>query len=76
MVCSCCGKQKAELHPKKSKLMKSMTLYVCNDCDKKNMEPRSLVILYGRRFGAESVSVYIEKRRYHGDEILARELVA
>lgn len=76
MVCSSCGKQKQELHPKKSKLMSTMTLLLCNDCTKGKMEPRYLIILTGRSKGAESVSDYVKNHRYHGEPILAKELIA
>lgn len=76
MVCSSCSKQKQELHPKKSKLMPSMTLYLCNDCVKSKMEPRFLIILYGRANGAESVVDYVKSHRYCGEPILAKELIA
>lgn len=76
MRCSCCDKQKNELQTRKSKLMKSMMLHLCNDCAKAKREPRALIIIYGRRFGAESVSEYIRNHRYVGAEISAKELVA
>lgn len=76
MVCSSCGRQKNELHTRKSKLMKGMNLYLCNDCSGAKMEPRYIVILAGRANGAESVSEYIKNHRYCGDPILASELVA
>lgn len=75
MICSTCSKQRAELHPRKSRLMPSVTLYLCNDCTKAKMEPRYIIILYGRANGAESVSEYIRNHRYVGAPILAKELV-
>lgn len=75
MVCNSCGKQKHELHPKKSGLNKSQTLILCNDCIKGKMEPRYLIILHARANGAESVKDYIKHRRYHGKEITGLELV-
>ena len=75
MNCNCCGKQKYELHPKKSALNKAMTLVLCNDCTKTKKEPRFLVILFGRANGAESVAEYIRTHRYCGEEITAKELV-
>lgn len=75
MVCNSCGKQKSELHPKKSALQKSMTLVMCNECIKGKKEPRYLIILHARANGAESVADYIRNRRYHGDEITGKELV-
>lgn len=75
MVCSCCSKQKAELHPRKSALQKTMPLIMCNECIKGKREPRYLIILHARANGAESVADYIRNRRYCGAEITGRELV-
>lgn len=75
VVCSSCKKPKAELHPKRSKLMPGMTLYLCDACTKAKMEPRYLIILYGRSNGAESVADYIKNHRYVGEPIMAKELV-
>lgn len=75
MVCSSCGKQKLDLHPKKSKLMPSQTLYLCNECIKGKREPRYLIIIAGRSLGAEHVSDYVRNHRYCGDEIMAKELI-
>jgi hypothetical protein len=52
-----------------------MTLLLCNDCLKKKMEPRFVIVLYGRSNGFDSVAEYIRNRRYVGDEILAEEFV-
>lgn len=75
MRCSSCDKQRAELHPRKSRLLGSLTLFLCNDCTRAKMEPRYLIIMYGRRHGAEAVSDYIKNHRYVGEDILAKELV-
>jgi hypothetical protein len=39
------------------------------------LEPRWLVILAGRQFGAESVRDFISKKRYIGNDISAAELL-
>lgn len=75
MICSCCSKQKAELHAKDSRLNKGQILNLCNECIKFKREPRYLVILHAQRFGPESVTEYIKYRRYSGKDILASELV-
>jgi protein-arginine kinase activator protein McsA len=75
MLCSSCSKPKAELHPRKSRLLAGTMLYLCNDCAKAKMEPRYIIILHGRSNGAESVSDYIRNHRYVGKPILAKELV-
>lgn len=74
MVCSSCNKQRKDLHPRKSKLITSMTLYLCDECIKAKREPRFAIILHGRSHGFDSVSSYISQRRYVGEEILAKEL--
>jgi len=76
MLCSSCGKQKKDLHPKKSRLMPTMNLFLCGECTKAKMEPRFLIILFGRANGAESVAEYIKNHRYSGTDILAKELIA
>jgi protein-arginine kinase activator protein McsA len=75
MTCNSCGKQKYELHPKKSALNKSQTLVLCNDCIKGKKEPRYLIILFARANGAEAVADYIRNHRYCGAEITGKELV-
>lgn len=76
VVCSVCRGHRETLHPKKSKLLKTVTLYLCTDCQKSNKEPRWLIILIGRTKGPASVLPYIQAHRYHGEAILAKELLA
>jgi len=76
MVCSSCNKQKADLHTKKSRLITSMTLYLCGDCTKAKYEPRYVIILHGRQNGPMSVADYIKAHRYVGEDILAKEIIA
>lgn len=76
MLCTSCDKQKADLHTKKSRLITSMTLYLCGDCTKAKMEPRFVIVMYGRQNGAMSVAEYIKNRRYVGPDILAKEIIA
>jgi hypothetical protein len=76
MVCSSCGNQKHECHARKSKLIENMPLFLCNDCISGNKEPRYIIIIAGRQYGTKHVSDYIIKRRYCGEEILAKELIA
>lgn len=76
MLCSSCGKQRAELHAKRSRLITNMPLYLCNDCIKSKFEPRFIIILQGRKNGPESVAEYIVNKRYCGKEILASELIS
>ena len=75
MICSSCGKHKQEVHPKKSRLMDGMTLLLCTECQKRRMEPRYIIVLYGRCNGFDSVAEYIRNRRYVGADIKADEFV-
>lgn len=76
MNCQSCEKPRNNLHKMKSKLIPSMDIYLCTDCKKSKYEPRWLVVLAGRSFGAERVEEVVTKRRYLGDEIALKELVA
>lgn len=75
MRCSSCDKPKAELFPRKSALMRGITLYMCKSCIDSKMEPRWIIILAGRRDGFDSVRDYVHKNRYVGKKILAEELM-
>jgi protein-arginine kinase activator protein McsA len=75
MQCTSCGKQRAELLARESKLWQKSKILMCQTCIKAKMEPRGFIILHGRLNGAESVADYIKHRRYCGDEITAKELV-
>lgn len=76
VVCSVCSAAREQLHPKKSKLLKTVTLFLCNECLKANREPRYLIILVGRTKGPLSVLDYVKHHRYAGEPILAKELLA
>ena len=76
MKCYSCNKQKNEVHPKKSELLDGVTALMCQMCIEAKFEPRWIIVLAGRSKGADKVRDFIVKRRYIGDEILARELIA
>jgi hypothetical protein len=76
MKCYSCGKQKNELHPKKSELLDGVSSLMCQTCIDSKFEPRWVVVLAARSKGADIVRDFIIKRRYIGDEILANELIA
>lgn len=76
VVCSVCSGQREQLTPKKSKLLKTMTLYLCGECLKGNKEPRYLIILVARTKGPTTVIDYVKHHRYAGEPILAKELLA
>lgn len=74
LTCTVCRKHRANLRPRKSKLL-SATLFLCNECFDEKREPRFAVILVARRDGVSSVRDYIRNHRYYGDKIRAEELV-
>lgn len=76
VVCSVCSGHRETLHPKKSKLLKTVTLFLCNDCLKGNKEPRYLIILVGRTKGPQAVLDYVKNHRYDGAEITAKEILS
>lgn len=75
MICGSCDKQKAELFPRKSSLLRGTTLYMCRSCIDAKMEPRWIIIMAGRRDGSESVKEFILKNRYIGRPIEASEII-
>ena len=76
MQCYSCGKQKNELHQRKSDIIVGVALFMCQTCIDSKFEPRWVIILAGRQNGTESVRDYIIKRRYVGETISAEELIA
>ena len=73
--CTVCHKQKAHLRPRKSKLMPSMPMFLCNDCFEGKYEPRFAIIMVARSEGLAAVRDYIRNHRYTGDKIKAEELI-
>jgi hypothetical protein len=76
MTCSCCGKQKSQIHAKKSDIIKGVTVMMCQSCIDSGFEPRWTVVLGGRKDGPDSIRDYITKHRYVGAEITAHELIS
>ena len=74
MLCYSCGKQKHRLSPVKSALF-DIQLIMCDSCIEGKFEPRWAIILGGRQHGPEKVRDYIVKRRYHGKDITANEII-
>lgn len=72
--CSSCHKVKHELKKKNSKALPGAIMYICADCVSKKFEPRGLIILAGREFGAEYIKFWIKPQRYLGEPITLREL--
>ena len=76
MECMCCGKQKHQIHAKKSDIIKGVTVFMCQSCIDSGFEPRWAIVLGGRQSGPQSVHSYIVKRKYIGAEITANELLS
>lgn len=76
MKCTSCNKNKAELHPKKSDILKGVSLVMCQACIDAGFEPRWAVVLGARSNGPASVKNYITKRLYFGREITGQELIS
>jgi len=75
MNCYSCNKQKNQLHPVNSTLLKGTSLLLCQTCSDLKYEPRWVIVMAGRQFGPEYVKEYILKRRYVGKLILAEDLI-
>jgi len=74
ILCYSCNRTKNKLNLKKSVLM-PINLFMCQTCVEQKYEPRWVIILAGRQYGAETVKEFIVKRRYLGEEIKASELL-
>lgn len=78
--CTVCRHQKVGLRPRKSKLMKDLQMYLCNECFTNKREPRFAIVMAGRKdsaagLGLSRVEEYLRLHRYVGDEILAKDLI-
>ena len=76
MECMACGKQKNQVHAKKSAIIKGVTVFQCQSCIDGGYEPRWTVLLGGRQYGPDAIQQYIVKRKYFGPEITAHELLS
>jgi len=74
MKCTSCGKPKAQLKQKRSKLLPGVPMYLCQDCMDNKREPRGFIVLAGREHGVDYVSYWIKPQRYIGEPITVREL--
>lgn len=78
--CTVCKQQKLQLRPRKSRLMKDLQMYLCNECFTDKREPRFAIIMIGRKDanegrGLERIEEYLRLHRYVGEEILAKDLI-
>ena len=74
VLCYSCNKSKNELAAKKSALL-AINLLLCKSCTENKFEPRWIVILAGRQYGADHVKEFIAKKKYIGLDITASELL-
>lgn len=74
--CYSCEEHRSDLMVKKSKIIKSLNLFICNRCYSAMFEPRWLIVLAGRQYGSNLVKTYVIDHLYHGEEISATELLA
>lgn len=74
-ICQSCNQPRAELYNKNSKIMPGVSLLLCNSCITQKFEPRWIIILHGRQHGISSVAEYVQKHRYVGEEIEARNFL-
>lgn len=77
LTCTVCRKHKANLRPRRSKLIAGMPMFLCTECFDNKREPRFAVIMVARdpEQGLSVVREYITNHRYYGDKIKAEELV-
>jgi uncharacterized protein YlaI len=80
MKCTSCEKPKAQLKSKKSKLLRGVPMYLCQECLDAKREPRGYIVLAGREAfqrgenGLDKIGFWIKPQRHCGDPITLREL--
>lgn len=72
MKCTSCG-TKEFVYQQQSYYFPNVKIFLCGDCH--FYEPRQLVILAGRVSGINRIKHSLITKRYHGEDILAKELV-
>ncbi|QGH78372.1 hypothetical protein SEA_TRIBUTE_222 [Streptomyces phage Tribute] len=72
LVCDSCGGQRFSLVSAQSKLLKSMTFNLCNDCKESGKEPRWLIVLAAR--DGQDVSHWLSNQLYDGEAIRQEDL--
>lgn len=72
MKCAICGKPKENLVPTQSLL--GQQIFACRMCVSQGYQPRWAIIVAARTNGRESVWQYVEKEKYFGKPITAKEL--
>lgn len=81
MRCTVCRQQKVQLRPRKSRLMKDLQMFLCNECFVNKREPRFAIIMVGMKHLKDSQPLgsiledCIKNRRYVGEDILLSDLI-
>ena len=77
MTCTVCRRHRANLRPRKSKLMPDSPMWLCNECFEAKREPRWAVIMVARdpSQGISVVRDYIRQHKYYGEKIRAEEIL-
>lgn len=77
MTCTVCRRHRANLRPRKSKLLPGTAMWLCNECFDAKREPRWAVIMVARdpEQGISTVRDYIRGHKYYGDKIRAEEIL-
>jgi hypothetical protein len=72
MDCAICNKPKDKVIPTASLL--GSEIFACRTCITQGYQPRWAIIIAARTYGRAAVWQYIEKDKYYGDKITAKEL--
>lgn len=75
LKCTVCHGHKFSLRPRKSKLIPTVQLFLCDGCFTAKREPRWAIVLVARTQGVDAVAEWVKHERYVGDPILLDELV-
>lgn len=77
MTCTVCRRHRAQLRPRKSKLLPNTPMWLCNECFDAKREPRWVVIMVARdpSQGIAAVRDYIKGHKYYGEKIQAEEIL-
>lgn len=75
--CVSCDKQKDKLHRVQSTVVESLELKLCAACSFDDYEPRWVIVLAARSgVNVDRVKELVTNRKYYGDDIELREVLA
>ncbi len=75
MICQSCKQHRQTLKVRNSRLIPKTKFNLCDGCINRKFEPRWAVVISARSFGWASVSEYIDKHLYVGEEITLKEVI-